>query len=53
MGKLHANKDTRGFLKWFKVKCSPTSTIIVFLSPLKKGCTHNLNEKGLYAQSQF
>ena len=42
MGKLHINKDTREFLKWFGVRFSPTSTVILLLPTMRKGYTRSL-----------
>ena len=38
-GKLHINKETRKFLKWFGVRFFPTSTVMVFLPTMRKGYT--------------
>ena len=40
--KLHVNKDTKEFLKWFGVRFSPTSTVMVFLPTMRKGYTCSL-----------
>ena len=40
--KLHVNKDTRGYLKWFRVRFSRTSTVMLLLPTMRKEYTHNL-----------
>ena len=35
--KLHVNKDTIGFLKWFGVRFSPTSLVMLLLPTMRKG----------------
>ena len=41
-GKLYVTKDTRGFLKWFGVGFSPTSTVVLLLPTIRKGYTHSV-----------
>ena len=40
--KLHVNKDTRVFLKWFEVRFFPTSTVMLLLPTMRKGYTRSL-----------
>ena len=40
--KLHGNKDIRGFLKWFGVRFSHTSTVMLFPLTMRKGYTRSL-----------
>ena len=41
-GKLHVNKDTRGFLKWFRVRFFPTSTIMLLPPTMRNDYTRSL-----------